>query len=106
MLLAFFSVDLNKCNNNPSENRITVVGTAIVMKNDAAVRTDENHLYYLDGIDDWGDKYRGKRVKVTGKLVIKKYDIEKITDSIITITPQQRLGIWRIIEKPKWSLVK
>jgi hypothetical protein len=105
MLFSFLSVDLNKCKNNPGENEMTVVGTALVLKHTAAVRTDDSILYILDGIDDWKDKYLGKRVKVAGELVIKKYEYTEGNDSIKILT-QERRGTWRIIEKPKWSLVK
>ncbi len=104
-LLTFFSVDLNKCNNNPNEHKITVIGTAIVIKNDAMVQTDDGHRYSLDGVYEWDDKCYGKRVKVTGRLIIKEYPRTSRTgpDSVWV---QQRLGTWRIIKKPKWSLVE
>ncbi len=106
MLLPSFSVDLKKCNNNPNERRITVIGTAIVIKNDAAVRTDDSILYYLDGIYDWNDEFLGKRVKATGKLFIKEYHEKKNADPEITAIPQRHYGSRKIIKKPKWSLVK
>ena len=106
MLLTFFSVTLNKCKSNPSENEITVVGTTLVLKHHAAVRTDDSILYILDDIDDWKDKYLGKRVKVTGRLVIKEFQEEKSTNSIITAISQRDYGTRRIIKKPKWSLVE
>lgn len=105
-LLTFFSVDLNKSNNNPNGHKITVIGTAIVIKHDAAVLTDDGHRYYLDGIDDWADEYLGKKVKVTGRLVIKEYHFQMSKNPKITAIPQQRLGTWKIIKKPKWSLVE
>ncbi len=105
-LLPFFSVDLNKCNNNPNERRITVIGTAIVIKNDAVVRTDDSLLYYLDGIYYWDDEYLGKRVKVTGKLFIKEYHEKKKTNTEITAIGQHDYGTRKVIKKPKWSLVE
>ncbi len=106
MLLTSYSVDLNKCCSNPNEPRITVVGTAIVLKHHAFVLTDDSLHYYLDAIDDWADEFRGKRVKVTGRLVIKEYRFQKSPNPEITAIPQQRLGTWKIIKKPKWSLVR
>jgi hypothetical protein len=105
MLLTFLSVDLNKCRSNPGENEIIVVGTALVLKHHAAVRTDDSILYVLDGIDDWKDKYLGKRVKVTGELLIKEYEYTERNDSI-KIIPQEDYSTQRIIKKPKWSLVE
>src|SRR5688572_9388771 len=104
MLLTFFSEDLNKCNNN-SERKITVIGTAIDIKNSAVVRTDDSLLYYLDDIYYWHDEYLGKRVKVTGKLFIKEYQEEKNTNPKITTIPQRHYGHRKFIKNPKWSLV-
>lgn len=89
------------------KKKITVLGTAVVIKNDAAVRTDNNDVYFLDGIFDWDEKYNGKRIKVTGKLIIKNYTLKRrdLSDSI-TVLPQRQLGVWKIIKKPKWSLIE
>ena len=107
LLLTLFSGDLNKCNNNPNNRRITVVGTAIVIKHHAAVRTDDSLLYYLDGIWDWDVKYKGKRVKVTGKLVTKEYPpIGKSPYPEITARPVPRLRDGIILKKAKWRLVE
>jgi hypothetical protein len=106
MLLIFFSVDLNKCSNNPDTAKITAVGTAIVIKHQAAVRTDDSLLYYLDGIDDWDVKYKGKRVKVTGKLLTLGPSVIKNPNPTITIHPQPRLRDGIILTKAKWRLVE
>ena len=106
MLLTLFSVDLNKCSNNPDTTKITVVGTAIVNKHQAAVRTDDSLLYYLDGIDDWDVKYKGKRVKVTGKLLTLGPPVTKSPDPRITAPPQPRLRDGIILKKAKWRLVE
>lgn len=105
ILVSFFSFEKNKSSNDSNEETIKVIGRAIVLKHDAAIMTDDSVRYYLNGIDHWSKKYLGKRVEVTGKLVIKKYEVEKSTNPAITVTPQQRLGTWRIIESPKWRLV-
>jgi len=105
-ILTLLSFDLKKCCHCVIEKRITVIGTAIVLKNDAAVRTDNNLLYYLDGINDWDKEYLGKKVMVTGKLIVKKYHFHKSSNPEITAIPQQRLGTWNIIKKAKWSLVE
>ena len=105
-LLSFFSVDFNKCSNNSKESKITVVGKALVLKNNAFVLTDDSLKYFLDGVYDWDEKYLSKRIKVTGKLVIEKYEYQKSKDTIVTAIPQQRYGVWRIIKKPRWTLVE
>lgn len=105
-IATFFTSGSSKHNNVLSNCKTTVIGTAVVIKNDAAVRTDDNQLYYLDGIYNWDDEYINKRVKVTGKLVVKIYNPKKRSHPVITATPQHRLGRWKIIKKPKWSLVQ
>lgn len=105
LLLTFHSVDLKNCNSSPNGHRITVVGTAIVNKHQAAVRTDDGLLYYLDGIDDWDVIYKGKRVKVTGKLLILGPPVTKSPYPEITAPPQPRLRDGIILKKAKWRLV-
>ena len=105
-MLTLFSVALKKCNSDPNEARITVVGTALVIKHHATVKTNDSTLYVLDDIDDWKRKYLGKKVKVTGTLVIEKYEFHMSPDTNVTLIPQQRIGTWKIIKNPKWSLVK
>jgi len=105
MLHSLLSINLNQCSNNPDTTKITVVGTAIVIKHHAAVRTDDSLLYYLDGIWDWDLKYKGKRVKVTG--IIKEFpSTVKSNNPRINITPQPRLRDGILIKKTKCRLVE
>jgi hypothetical protein len=107
LLPALDSADCSKYDHSANGHRITVTGTAIVIKNDAAVRTADGNIYYLDGVFEWEEKYEGRRVRITGKLVIKKYGLKRRdTDDPISVLPQRRLGTWKIIKKPKWSLVE
>lgn len=104
---SLFAIDFNECSNNRDSTKVTVIGTAIVIKHHAAVLTDDSLLYYLDGIDDWDEKYKGKRVKVTGKLVTKEYTaVERNPDPNITAVPQPRLRDGIIIKKIKVRLVR
>jgi hypothetical protein len=106
-LTTFFSAAFDKCNCNQTGHRITVVGTALNMKYFAAVKTDDGRFYYLDGLEEWSDEYWGKRVKVTGKLILKEYSKEvKMGDDSVSTIPQQKLGTWKILMQPKWSLVE
>jgi hypothetical protein len=107
MVHSLFFVNLNECSKNPDTTKITVVGTAIVIKSHAAVRTDDSLLYYLDGISNWDEKYIGKRVKVTGKVVIREDPFGlRSTNPNITARPQPRLRDGIYIKKAKWRLVK
>lgn len=105
MLEFSFPDDTIKYDTIPKGKKIRIIGRAIIVKNYAAVRTDDSLVYYLDRIPRWDEKYEGKRIKVTGKLIIVKYEKPKITDTVVTALPQVRLGTWKIIKKPKWSLV-
>lgn len=106
MVHSLFSINLNQCSNNLGTTKITVVGTAIVNKHQAAVRTDDSRLYYLDGIDDWDVKYKGKRVKVTGKELKLAPPVTKSPNPRITAFVQPRLRDGIILKKAKWRLVK
>jgi hypothetical protein len=106
MVHSLFSITLNKCSNNPDTTKITVVGTAIVIKSHAAVRTDDSLIYYLDGISNWDVKYKGKRVKVTG--IIKEFPppVVKSPNPKITAPPQPRLRDGILIKKTNCRLVE
>lgn len=98
-----FPLDTIKLDTIPKEN-ITVVGRATVLKQKAAVRTDEGQVYYLKDITTWDKKYLRKRarVKVSGELEVIKYDDPDPTQPIRAM----RLGTWKFINNPKWQLVK
>ena len=106
MLLGFQSIDLNKNSNNSDTTKITVIGKAIVNKNQAAVLTDDSLLYYLDGIHNWDVKYKGEKVKVTGELKIPPPPVRKNPDPNITIIPQPRFRDGETIKNAKWKLVE
>jgi hypothetical protein len=89
------------------QKKITVIGRAISSKTYAAVKTDDSLVYYLDGISYWESELVGKRVKVTGKFFLKEFnDKTKSDNPLITAIPQQRFGTWRMLKKPKWTLVE
>ncbi|HQV54891.1 MAG TPA: hypothetical protein PLX17_05215 [Chitinophagaceae bacterium] len=106
-MFIFFTAVSNKHEGNFNQKRITVIGKAVVMKHYAAVRTDDSVFYFLEGKDDWDDKHLGKRVKVSGRLYIKEWhDAKKSENPEITAIPQQRYGAWKMLKKPRWSLVE
>ncbi len=102
---SLFAIDFNECSHNRDSTKVTVIGTAIVIKNQAAVLTDDSLLYYLDGIGNWDVKYKGKRVKVTGRLVTLNDPVLKHPDPDITISLQPRLRDGMIIKMIKVRLV-
>lgn len=103
---SLFSINMNHCNNGPDTNKITIIGTAIVIKNHAAVRTDDSLLYYLYGISNWDVEYKGNRVKVIGKLFKLGPPATKNPNPEITAYPQPRLRDGRYLKNAKWKLVE
>ena len=98
-MLSALSGNLDNCNNK----RITVIGTALDDKEGAFVLTEKHSMYFVDGLEEgWDEKYYGKKVKVTGKLILKKNENHS-TDSMWI---QEGVGTKAILMKPKWSLVK
>lgn len=71
------------------------------VKGGAIVETDQGY-YWLEGLDQWDEKYYGKKIKVTGKLVIKTHE-KQSTDSIHV---QERVGTVRILKRSKWRLLE
>jgi hypothetical protein len=97
IMLSAISGNLKNCSNK----RITVTGIARESMAGAIVDTDNVH-YFVDRLDDWDKKYYGKKVKVTGRLVIEKHE-KRSTDSIQV---QEIVGTVAILKRPKWSLVE
>jgi hypothetical protein len=88
---------------NTGQKNIMVIGKAENVKGGAVVISNENQkMYHVDGLSHWDESIFGKTVKVTGKLLVKKYDPPKKGDEI----KQQMVGIKRIILKPKWTLIE
>lgn len=78
----------------------------MVYKHQAGIETEDGRRYYLKGIDDWDAKYKGKKVKVTGKLTTLPPPVTKSPYPEITASPQPRVRDGEYLEKAKWKLVK
>ncbi len=106
MLKIFLYISLltNLYSTRPAGNdaKITVIGTALNAKAGAVVQTVNAGVYYLDGLNAWSKIYYGKKVKVTGQLVVEKHEPQS-TDSMEV---QELVGTVRIIKKPKWVLAE
>jgi hypothetical protein len=68
--LLFNSFDQKNCEAS-LDKKITVVGTALNAKAGAIVENDK-HSYFVFGLNEWDERFYGKKVKVTGRLVIKE----------------------------------
>ena len=104
MAILSFSCTILKQSSNNMSKMITVVGTALDDKGYAIliVDTPNRKKYFLDGLEEWDKKYYGKKVKVTGRLVVEKHE-KQSTDSVWI---QEYVGTMQLIKKPKWSLVR
>jgi hypothetical protein len=82
---------------------IVVIGEAQNAKaGGLVISRDDKKMYYLDGINYWGQNMVGKIIRVSGKLQIENKELQKKDEPV----KQQITGIKRIILKPKWELVK
>ncbi len=90
------------CNGLDSQ-RITIFGKAMDAKAGAIVISDDNGFYYLDGVDYWDKKFYGKKVKVTGILVIEKREAKQKEEEEIV---QEIVGTKKIIRNSKWVLIE
>jgi len=80
--------------------KIVIIGKALNGKGGALVVVKAGGFpYYLDGMDSWNKKFYGKRVKVSGTLVI--YRKKKHAEP-----PAVEIMEQRIIKKPTWQLVE
>jgi hypothetical protein len=94
--MAFFSCI------NANKDDIIVIGQAENAKAGAIViSSNDDKIYYIDRIDSWDKKIKGRVVRVSGKLLIEKTTTQKQDAEI----EQQIEGIKRTIKKPRWALI-
>ena len=99
-ILSFLSFDGKNCGNTMNK-KITIIGIAVEATDGAIVKTDRDK-YFLDGLCECDDKYYGKKVKITGRLII---EIHKLK-STYAREFQEEVGNKVILKKLKWSLVE
>lgn len=58
--------------------------------------------YFVGGLSHWDEKILGKKVKVTGTLLVQRFDPLKPGEE----EKQMIVGTVRTLLKPKWELVK
>lgn len=79
--------------------KVEVTGKALNAKAGAIVIGVDQIPYYLEGMEQWDRKIYGKKVRVTGTLVI-------LRSKKPNYPPAQEILVQRIIKKPKWQLIK
>jgi hypothetical protein len=101
IILAFLLGDAKSLEDNLTNKRITIVGMAQQAKEGAIVKSDSGH-YYVDGLDEWDEKYYGKKVKVTGRLIVEVHEARSTYPGEF----QELAGKKATLKRPKWSLVE
>jgi len=87
---------------HPANKKIDVTGKALNAMGGAVVVVGaKGDTYYLEGKDHWSRKFYGKKVRVTGTLVI----IHTPTSDEKGPPEQVIRGEQWLIKKPKWTLV-
>lgn len=85
------------------KKEIMIIGIANNAKAGAVVVADDDKkIYYLDGVDFWDKTYYGKKVKVTGELIVENNKPSGDQKEL----KQEIIGIKRIIKKPRWILAE
>ncbi|HTD41343.1 MAG TPA: hypothetical protein VK671_12030 [Mucilaginibacter sp.] len=97
--LCLFSVIMLSAYQHSENKKIVVIGKALNCKAGAAVIKADDTPYYVDGMDSWDKKFYGKKVKVSGTLVIIR--LKKPSNPLAVVILEQK-----IIKKPKWELVE
>jgi hypothetical protein len=66
------------------------------------VVADNKKAYYVEGLASWDTKLLGKKVKVTGMLLIETYRDHKND----TVQEQEIVDTKRTIKMPTWTLIE
>ncbi len=85
------------------EKDMVVIGFAENAKAGAVVLSaQDKKMYYVGGVSSWEEGMVGKKVKVTGRLKVEKFDAPKPGEE----EKQRIVGEVRTLVKAKWELVK
>lgn len=99
----FLFLILSSFSHGKLENqKIVVIGKAINAKLGAVVISDNKGVFYLDGLESWDKEFYEKKVKVTGKLVIKEWGKRKESEPTVATMA----GPQKIIKRSTWVLVE
>jgi uncharacterized membrane protein YcgQ (UPF0703/DUF1980 family) len=79
-----------------------ITGKSMEAKAGAVIVTDENIIYYIDGLDYWEKKYSGKKIKVIGKIVNENLKKKDKGGELI----QEIVGTKRVVKNPKFVFLE
>ncbi|MFT3982216.1 MAG: hypothetical protein QM687_17230 [Ferruginibacter sp.] len=100
-ILLFF-MTFSSCSTTKNQ-KIVIIGQAENAKAGAVVKSEKDKkIYYLEAIDYWDEAIVGKTVKVSGTLIVETKMQQNADEEI----KQEIVGEKRIIQKPKWVLIK
>jgi hypothetical protein len=99
--ICLFSVMMLSGYQHLQNKKIVIIGKAESAMEGAVVIGPKGYPYHVDGVEYWDKKYYGKKVRVSGVLVIQHFPM---VDS--AGRPVQATAEIRTIVKPKWELVE
>jgi len=110
LLPVVFLVIFNACyngkpQNNMEEQSITVMGIARNGKDGALISTQEDSVYYIEGLEFWEASLNGKEISVTGVLHIESSSVDEMKNE----KDEWKAGVVgdkKIIRSAKWKVVE
>ena len=95
--------EYNTIPKNMIGKKITLVGLAVDAKAGASIMLNDNSTIYVQEWDHWDSNFLGKRVRVTGTLISKKFIPDVKIDENGAIS-QGAPGDQLVLENAKWEL--
>lgn len=90
-----------KIKNGIGKEKVTIQGIALHAKGGAVVHCNDSTFYYIDELLYWEDAMYKKKISVTGKL-----DVVRFEANPDTTVSYQYIERMQIIRKPKVSLIE
>ncbi len=106
MFICSCNVNRDKSNPETMEGKtITITGVAQNGKDGALIKTDDQKVFYVEGLASWDDAVHGKRVEVTGLLKTESFKEENLKNE----KGEWAAGIERekkILRKANWKILQ
>jgi hypothetical protein len=101
MILILLIISINILSACTNQGKIRVRGMAYKAKG-AAIVYQKNNFYFVDGLDDWPEKYKDRRVVVKGILFVRNDTLN--VDTTMKIIPQTSGSFSETILSPKYRV--
>jgi|GEM_PF-1532807 len=105
LIKIYLMIALSDCNYNFTNTQsmdTTIIGKAIDAKAGAIVMTSDESIYYVEGLSYWNKEVYGKKVKITGTLVVE----ETQNSHNLKVVTQKIVGKKKIIKKSKYIVIE